>query len=201
VNLRAVAIGAVGTVLVVVLGVGGDAGAGPKHEINFRPVLVAGLPPSTGASADPAAATTVAGCDADAVVALIPIPTTKAADDDPQRCVVLADQRKAAGGKARYYLGPAGLRGNAIAAATYEFVPGQGWTIKLRLTKSGSKAWDALAEQQFHRQVAVVLDHAVVSAPQIQPGDETFSSFNGTAVISGNFSKSGAKALAQAIRR
>ena len=44
-----------------------------------------------------------------------------------------------------------------------------------------------------------MLDSIVQSAPQIQPGDASFTSFNGTAVISGNFTQGEAEDLAKLI--
>ena len=178
---------------------GGEAGAAAKHSFAFRPVL-ADVPQSVTTAPSAAATAAVANCDPTAVEALASVPTTKPKDDDPQACVVLAARyRSEEGIDPRYLLGPAQLDADAVQSATAEFISGQGWTVRLRLTKSGAKAWDALAEQQFHEKVAIVSDHAVVSAPLIQPGDVTFASFRGTAVISGTFSKAQAKAFAKAI--
>ena len=127
------------------------------------------------------------------------IPTTSRANDLRDACVVLPDKP---GGKAapRYYLGKAGLTGKGnVDSAKKEFVPGQGWTVKVDLTDQGSAKWDALAQQQFHQQVAIVLDGLVQSAPEILPGQATFTSFGGTAVISGNFTQGEADDLAKLI--
>jgi preprotein translocase subunit SecD len=67
------------------------------------------------------------------------------------------------------------------------------------LTSKCSSQWDALAQQQFHKQVAIVLDGIVQSAPTIQPDSQAFSSFGGTAVISGNFTGGEASDLAKLI--
>jgi preprotein translocase subunit SecD len=96
----------------------------------------------------------------------------------------------------RYYLGPAGVTTDAVRRARVEFVTGPGWTVHLTLTRAGSRAWDALAEQQFHQQVAITASGKVVSAPIIQPSDATFESFGGTAVIGGSFTRKQAEALA-----
>ena len=69
----------------------------------------------------------------------------------------------------------------------------------MNLTGKGSGQWDALAQQQFHKQVAIVLDGIVQSAPTIQPDQNAFSSFGGTAVISGNFTGAEASDLAKLI--
>ena len=96
----------------------------------------------------------------------------------------------------RYYLGPAGLTGRAIDNAHVEFQAGQGWTVKLDMTRAGAKAWDALAREQFHQQLAITVQGYVVSAPQILPSAKKFTSFDGTAVISGNFTQKEAHDLA-----
>jgi preprotein translocase subunit SecD len=67
------------------------------------------------------------------------------------------------------------------------------------LTGSGSTKWDALAQKQFHAAVGIVLDGIVQSAPTIQPDSATFSSFDGTAVISGSFTGGEASDLAKLI--
>jgi preprotein translocase subunit SecD len=134
------------------------------------------------------------------VAALTTIPTTSRIDDKRDECVVLPDKP---GGKkaARYYLGKAALTGKGtVDTAKAEFVPNEGWTVTIDLTDSGSSKWDALAQQQFHKQVAIVLDGQVQSAPTIQPKDTSFTSFGGTAVISGSFDEGSADDLAKLIR-
>jgi preprotein translocase subunit SecD len=153
-------------------------------------------PPATDAAAKAA----IASCDNAKVGTLTTIPTTSRADDTRNVCVVLPNKP---GSKTspRYYLGKAALTGKeAVSTAKAEFVSGQGWTVKMDLTSKGSTKWDALAQQQFHKQVAIVLDGLVQSAPQIQPNDQTFTSFGGTAVISGNFTQGEAENLAKLIK-
>ncbi len=202
---------------------------GQTAELRFRPVIAAGLPSeaaqakgattsSTTSSTAPGAATTttappattaeakaaVASCDNAKVGALTTIPTTKRVGDQRDVCVVLPDKP---GGKnaPRYYLGSACLSknecltGKAVSSAKAEFVSGQGWTVVMDLTGSGSSLWDKMAQQQFHKQVAIVLDGLVQSAPQIQPQDQAFTSFGGTAQISGNFTGGEASDLAKLI--
>jgi len=193
---------------------------GQTAELRFRPVIGANLaseaqqakaatttsttapgattttpaPPATDAEAKAA----IASCDNAKVGALTTIPTTTRLGDQRAVCAVLPDKP---GGKnaPRYYLGKAGLTGKAVSSAKSEFISGQGWTVKMNLTDKGSSQWDALAQQQFHKQVAIVLDGLVQSAPQIQPSDAAFTSFGGTAVISGNFTGGEAADLAKLI--
>jgi preprotein translocase subunit SecD len=147
-----------------------------------------------------AARKAIASCDEATIATLKVIPTTSRAEDVRDACVVLPDKP---GGKnaTRYLLGKAALTGKGtVDTAKAEFVPNQGWTVKMDLTDSGSSKWDALAQQQFQKQVAIVLDGLVQSAPTIQPNNATFESFGGTAVISGNFTQDEADNLAKLIR-
>jgi hypothetical protein len=193
---RAAMTAAVVTVLVLAATTAGVASAAARttaSTIEFRPVLTM-LPPATSTSTpDAAAAATVAGCDVDAVEQLPVVATTRWRTATVAGCVVFPDLVDTT---RRYYLGPAGVTTDAVRRARAEFVTGQGWTVHLTLTRAGSRAWDALAEQQFHQQVAIAASGKVVSAPVIQPSDATFESFGGTAVISGSFDRKQAEALA-----
>jgi preprotein translocase subunit SecD len=194
---------------------------GKTAELRFRPVITqlpslaaqtaaASTTTTTAAGATPTTTTppltdaeataAIAACDEAKVATLTEIPTTTRLNDKRDACVVLPN--KPGGPKAsRYYLGQAGLTGKeAVSTADAEFVSGDGWTVKMDLSDSGSAKWDALAEAQFQKQVAIVLDGIVQSAPQIQPGEAAFSSFGGTAVISGEFTQDEAEDLAKLIR-
>jgi preprotein translocase subunit SecD len=176
------------------------AGARTPDVVEFRPVIntlpTADASTSTSSPADAAAARdAVARCDAAAVAQLASVPTTPTADIQGEQCVVLVGK-----GGDRYYLGPAAVATAAVKTADAQFVPGQGWTLKLLLTKVGSKAWDRLAEQQFHQQAAIVVNGKVVATPTIEPNEPKFSSFGGSAVISGVFTRKEALAAAQRIR-
>jgi len=188
--------------LVVAATGGGATAAKTAARVEFRPVLTmvppAGVTTTTLAPADRAsAAVTVASCDASGVAALPVVPTTRWRTAAPADCVVYPGFRQGTHGP-RYYLGPAGDL--PVAEATSPYLAGQGWTVKIDFTKAGARAWDRLARQQFHRQVAVTYQGLVVSAPTIQPSEDTFTSFRGKAVISGDFGQKEAQALASAIR-
>lgn len=199
---RAVVVGALAALMVgvAVWSTGASARTAPS-ALEVRPVLAA-LPPAsvTSSTVAPAqrvdAAVTVALCDAAAVQALSVIPTTKARAAKPEQCVVYPDDQGGADAS-RYYLGPTAVTAAAVRKARAQLVPGQGWTVRLDLTKAGSRAWDDVTREQFHGQVAFVVDGQVVSAPTIQPNDATFQSFDGVAVISGAFGKKGAAAIAR----
>jgi preprotein translocase subunit SecD len=196
-------------VLAIVVGsiagvaIGSQAGAARrKPMVEFRPVLSQLAPeastPSTTARVDLVAANSaVASCDVAAVAQLPVVPTTKVRAAAADECVVFPDT-PGSRRSARYFLGPAGNL--PVDAAKAEFVAGQGWTVKLDFTEAGAKAWDRLAKEQFQRQVAITYEGLVVSAPTIQPNEAAFSSFEGTAVISGTFTRKEAVALAAAAR-
>jgi hypothetical protein len=181
-----------------------SAVAVPSARLEFRPVLAvlpaAGAATTTMAPADRiSAAVTVATCDAGAVEQLAVIPTTRWRASSPHDCVVYAGSPGGPDAE-RYYLGPAGPTSATVRRARAQFVTGQGWTVKLDLTRAGAEAWDALAQQQFHAQVAISVDGIVQAAPTIQPNDETFTSFGGVAVFSGNFTRKGAERVAVVAR-
>jgi len=192
---------------------------GKTAELRFRPVTT--QLPSEAAQAKAATTTTttapgatttttppqpstdaaraaIAKCDDATVSTLTTIPTTTRAADVRNACVVLPNKP---GGKnaPRYYLGKAGLTGKVVSSAKAEFVSGSGWVVNMTLTDKGSSQWDNLAQQQFHKQVAIVLDGIVQSAPTIQPDQQAFSSFGGKAQISGGFTGSAASDLAKLI--
>jgi preprotein translocase subunit SecD len=194
---------------------------GKTAELRFRPVI-SPLPSEAAEKAASSATTTtapggttttttpqpseadaraaIASCNDAVVQTLTTFPTTTRAGDQRDACVVLPD-KPGAKTSSRYYLGKAGLTGKGtVSTAKAEFVSGQGWTVKMDLTSSGASKWDDLAQQQFHKQVAIVLDGLVQSAPTIQPNDASFTSFGGTAVISGSFTQDEAENLAKLIR-
>jgi hypothetical protein len=200
---RAAVLAAVLSALLSGLALGSPAHGATSRKVSleFRPVLTQ-VPPvaatsSTTAPVGPVARATVASCDVAAVQAMPVVPTTASRAARSDACVVYPD-RSAGANAARYYLGPA--VDVPIRAAKAKFVSGQGWTVQLALTKAGSTAWDGLGEQQFHQQVAVVHDGFVEAAPVIEPNDQTFSSFGGSAVISSDFTRQEARALAAAVR-
>jgi len=123
------------------------------------------------------------------------IATTTAVQDVYAKPVILP----LLGSNTRYLLGPAQLTGQAIAKAyaTQDTV-GQ-WVVSYTLTGSGSPAWDAMAKEYFHQEIAIELDGVIQSAPLILPGQSSFTSFAGQGQISGNFTENSAKQLAIAM--
>lgn len=201
---RALAVLAVGAATIAASWASGASDASARQSASpfeFRPVISMVAPaPSPATTLAPAdrvkAGVSVGICDRAAVEQLPVVPTTRWRLAKPGECVVYPDRTNPRG--ARYFLGTAATL--PMRSAKPEFVAGQGWTVKLTFTRAGSKAWDELARQQFHEQIAITYRGTVVSAPVIQPDAPTFTSYGGTAVVSGAFSEKEAVALAAAIR-
>ncbi len=152
---------------------------------------------ATTTTAPPATTTvpTTAPAATPAPVTPTAIPTTKREEDKPEAIVVLPLQE---GGKTtgRYRLGPSELTGKAVKSAKAQFdQTGSAWEVAFTLTKTGSKDFDALAARNVGKQVAIVLDGVVKSAPTIQQAE-----FNGRGQISGSFTEKEAKDLALVLR-
>jgi preprotein translocase subunit SecD len=99
----------------------------------------------------------------------------------------------------RYVLGKAQLTGTAVHSAVAQQDQAGAWVVNYTLTKTGSPAWDAVAEENFHAMVAIELDGVIQSAPLILPSQATFTSFDGAGEISGSFTEASAKTLALAM--
>jgi preprotein translocase subunit SecD len=99
----------------------------------------------------------------------------------------------------RYLLGPSQLTGQAIGKAVAQQDQFGAWVVNYTLTKKGSPEWDHVASDNFHQALAIELDGVIQSAPLIQPAQATFTSFDGTGEISGQFTEQGAKNLALAM--
>jgi preprotein translocase subunit SecD len=153
---------------------------------------------TTVSATDAATRAAVKSCDSTALQSLLaagtPIPTTSRADNQRNDCVVLRQRNS----KNRLFLGKTALTGKVVNSAKSSFLNGQ-WTVSINFTGSGSSKWDAVGSQYFHQQVAIELDGIVQSAPTIQPDNQAFSSFGGTAQITGNFSQGDASNLAKVI--
>jgi preprotein translocase subunit SecD len=111
--------------------------------------------------------------------------------------VTLAETQRDGTETARYFLGPTELTGRIVSEAQADNSSGT-WKVLLEFTGEGSRQWDALAARTVGRQLAIVLDGDVISAPTIQ-----VAQFNGRAEISGGlggFEESEARDLALALR-
>jgi preprotein translocase subunit SecD len=116
-------------------------------------------------------------------------------NDDPTKTVILPTAANSGWSGQRLLLGPAQVDGKDISSAQAVFNTPD-WDVDLNLNSTGSKAWDALASQQFHAYIAIDLDGQVISAPITQPTQAAFSSFAGKVQISGGFTEATAKDLA-----
>jgi preprotein translocase subunit SecD len=162
---------------------------GQTAELRFRPVLgevpVSEEVPATttpGPPGQPPAGTPTA------------VKTTPREEDLPEREVVLPEIQKGEVVQ-RYRLGPAELTGKALKGAQAEFDPSGQWKVNFTLTGEGSQAFDELAARNLNKQVAIVLDGVVKSAPVIQE-----ARFGGSGEITGDFTEREAKDLALVLR-
>jgi preprotein translocase subunit SecD len=192
-------------------------GSGSRVAPRQSDTTVAGSTSSTGTTSTTVASstTTSAGATTTTVsgetTTTVPLPTTQfkttaIEDDDPTKSVVLPQRDKKTNEIiARYELGPAFLKGEAVSNAGIQF--GQGWAVTLELKEGdqGISAWNKAAEECFNgaatcpaRSIAIVLDGNVVSAPRIQPDSRTFSPFDRTQIqISGGAQNGFAEGEAQ----
>ncbi|MGD0379919.1 MAG: protein translocase subunit SecD [Acidimicrobiales bacterium] len=188
---------------------------GTTAQLYFRPVLCGAptyTPPAKGKSPPtgplPACgeyATTAASLNVNtstsepannipANPAFAPYPSTT--NDDPKATVLLPADPQAGGQQyPRFVLGPSQLPGSAVASATAVFDTSiSQWAVSYVL--KAVTPWDTVAQENFHQYVAIDLDGLVESAPLIQPGQASFTSFDGKGEISGSFTQATAKTLA-----
>jgi preprotein translocase subunit SecD len=124
------------------------------------------------------------------------IASTPANQDLPQDTVLLPLLGKPG---VRYVLGQSQLTGHSIKKALAQQDQAGAWVVNYTLTPSGSPLWDQVAQKNFHQLLAIELDGVVQSAPIIQPGQSTFTSFAGQGQISGSFTQASAQNLALAM--
>jgi preprotein translocase subunit SecD len=100
---------------------------------------------------------------------------------------------------ARYLVGPTQGTGRIISTASAQppdLTNGEpNWFVLVNFTGSGSSEFDKMAQANYQKQLAMVLDSVVVSAPTIQQ-----QSYNGSAQITGNFTQKQAQDLALQLR-
>lgn len=95
----------------------------------------------------------------------------------------------------RLILGPAGVTEIDVQQASANYENGAGWWVNVTLTSAGSRAWNQLAQMQFHAYIAIVVNGVVISAPLMQPSQPRFSSFAGRMQIADNFTEQSAQTL------
>jgi preprotein translocase subunit SecD len=154
-----------------------------------------GKPGATTTTVKPATTTTAPATTTTTTPA--DILTTPRQDDDPNKPVVLPQLNPDGTVQQRFQLGPTLLRGDVVSSASA--VPPTGlasdWSVQVNFTGSGSTQFDKLAQLEYQKQVAIVLDSVVESAPTIQA-----QSFGGVASITGNFTQHQAQDLALILR-
>ncbi|MGH8991845.1 MAG: protein translocase subunit SecD [Acidimicrobiia bacterium] len=122
-------------------------------------------------------------------------PTKTSTVDDPNAIVVVPYREGDELNKGvRLCLGPAELTGEAVQTAKADFR--STWVVAVTFTKSGGDRFNELAAKYFQRQVAIVLDGVVQSAPTINA--QRFE--NRQAEISGSFTEAEARDLALVLR-
>jgi preprotein translocase subunit SecD len=100
-------------------------------------------------------------------------------------------------GQTKYKLGPVLVTGDAIKKATAVFGSGsqtsvsQGWEIDFTLTSDGSRIFSDVTTRLVGKQLAIVVDNKVISAPTINGAITT-----GSGRITGSFTSQRAKDLA-----
>jgi preprotein translocase subunit SecD len=182
---------------------------GQTAELRFRPVLEQ-LPPEAHATTTTAPATTAPpatsapGTGAPTTTAAPPttapgeLATTPPEQDRYDATVVLPERERAGRGAvvARYQLGPALAKGTIIRDARAQVNPQNGqWIVEFQTTSKGRTTFCDMTTQLNGRQMAIVLDHVVISAPTVrQP------ICDGRGIIEGRFTQRDAKDLALVLR-
>ncbi len=106
--------------------------------------------------------------------------------------VVFLDQD----GTTKYVLGPAEVTGDMIKSATAVYSTGSGsnppgWQIDFTTTSDGKKVFGDVTTRLKGKQLAIVVDNVVISAPTVQSPIT-----NGSGIITGSFTKTRAQDLA-----
>ena len=131
-----------------------------------------------------------------------PLTCATAAEQETKECSfeALKDQNvtfPARDGGTKYQLGPVEITGDAIDKASAVFNPGsqtsvgQGWEIQFTLTGPGSDTFADVTTRLQGRQLAIVVDDQVISAPNVKSAIT-----GGDGVITGSFTEARAKDLA-----
>lgn len=98
-------------------------------------------------------------------------------------------------GSTKYLLDKARVLGTDVSQADYTFDPNRGiWLVTLKFNSKGQKNWTALTEAALQKQVAVVLDNKVVSAPTVE------QRMTSDAEITGSFTRTEVQTLASQLQ-
>lgn len=116
-------------------------------------------------------------------------------DTHPNSEVLLPAAPESGQAGVRYLLGSAQVTNSGLQSMVAQHLAST-WGVLVTLTETGAVQWDELASHQFHAYIAVDIDGQVESAPLNQPGQQTFSSFQGKVQIAGNFTEQTARGIA-----
>ena len=168
---------------------------GKTAELRFRPVLQ-NLPPYTPTpTTTTAGATGATGTTTTTTADGSQIPNTPA-DQDKADAIVVLPGRTPPGAPDRYELGPTLLTGEAVSTADASYESGS-WGVNVKFTSQGGEDFvNKVANPNVGKQVAIVLDGIVQSAPVINPGITAGNPVR----ISGSFTQQEAKDLALVLR-
>ncbi|MEY4044578.1 MAG: putative protein-export rane protein SecD [Actinomycetota bacterium] len=171
---------------------GSPAGTDPASPDTTLAEPTGGL----GSSRAPAAVTTTTAPPAEE-----PAPTETTGENglEPGQDVL-----PAAKGNTIYLVGPVAANGEVFEKEATADISQGGWAVSVNLRggADGEDVWNALAKKCFDggaecptKQIAIVLDGQVISAPVVQTPD-----FNGSVQITGDFSEKEAKDLAKILQ-
>jgi preprotein translocase subunit SecD len=114
--------------------------------------------------------------------------------DDATKQVVACDSGM------KYLMDKAAVLGTDVASADFDYNTGgstgsaPGWRVTINFKSAGQDKWTNLTKAALQKQVAIVLDNTVVSAPVIQ------SVITGQAEITGSFTREQAQSLASQLK-
>jgi SecD/SecF fusion protein len=86
------------------------------------------------------------------------------------------------------------MEGDVVADA-FQYSDAEGWKIILKMTSKGAEEFDAIAAVSRGRQLAIIVDGEIISAPSLNS-----DRFGGTAEISGKFTGQSATQLATLLK-
>ncbi|HIV56466.1 MAG TPA: protein translocase subunit SecD [Candidatus Stackebrandtia faecavium] len=98
----------------------------------------------------------------------------------------------------KYMMAKTNLIGEDVSTAAVQpdqQAPGQ-WAVGITFTSDGTDKWVSLAKRTVNKNVAIVLDNEVISAPTIEPG----AANGGQVSISGDFTTEDANLLADQLK-
>jgi preprotein translocase subunit SecD len=110
---------------------------------------------------------------------------TKNPTSDKEAVIIDKDKKN------KYRVGPTLMTGSALATAATGFDQFNKPEVNITFSAEGGKLFDEVAVKTYQKQLAIVLDDIVQSAPTIQS-----KAYNGRAVISGSFTTEEANTLA-----